>query len=298
MNHCYISIVLSMFYACSFAQTDNTSTDLILLESFERADLYTNGWWNKSGNDKGRISDQVSREGTKAARFEVELTDDGDYRSELAGTEESPAPRNYTIGEEYWYGVSIYPEKGMVTSPVSEIVLQFHSTPDNVPGETWSSGLNPPMALACNGERWQITVRGDDKSVTTKPHYLFEITDDLGPVQQGAWTDWVFNIKWNYDGNGFVRIWKNGKMVYNLVAPNTFNDQKGPYLKMGVYAFYLRRPERDSWKQSKEVGVTKRIYYHDAIRIADKRGNCATVSPADVTCEPVQKEMEVHWKNL
>lgn len=272
---------------------------VLMEENFEdKQDLYESNWWNRSGNDKALIQNLVSREGKNAARFEVELTEDGDFRSELALAQGNPSPRNYQIGQEYWYGCSIYPENGMVTSPVSEIVLQFHSTPDNVPGETWSSGLNPPIALACNGARWQLTVRGDDKQVTTKPEYLFETTADLGPAQQGQWTDWVFQIKWNYDGNGFVRVWKNGKMVYYLESPNTFNDQKGPYLKLGVYAYYLRRPGSDSWLKSRQAGLTQRVYYHDAIRIADQQGSCEMVSPSGCKCEPLNPDLKLNWKNI
>jgi len=295
------TLIFTIFFIALgyFSSQKEPTASVLLEENFEdKRDLYESNWWNRSGNDKALIQDLVSREGNKAARFEVELTEDGDFRSELAVAEGNPSPRHYQMGQEYWYGFSIYPEKNMVTSPVSEIVLQFHSTPDNIPGETWSSGLNPPIALACNGARWQLTVRGDDKQVTTKPDYLFETTADLGPAQQGQWTDWVFNIKWNYDGNGFLKIWKNGKMVYYLESPNTFNDKKGPYLKLGVYAFYLRRPGSDYWLKAKAAGVNQRIYCHDALRIVNSSGDCNQVSPADRDCESENAVLKINWKTI
>lgn len=272
---------------------------LLVEEGFEqKANLYENNWWGGSGNDKGCITDFVSREGKRAARFEVVSAEDGDFRSEITTAEKNPAAKNYTIGKEYWYGVSIMPDKNLTKSPFGEIVYQFHSTPDGVPGETWANGLNPPVALACDGENWTISVKGDEKPITDKSNYLFTTSANLGEVAKGQWTDWVFHIKWNYDGNGFVQIWKNGKMVYYLVGPNTYNDKVGPYLKMGVYAWYLKRPGTDPWKKAKEANVGNRVYYHDAVRIADENGSAQLVSPSGVICEPVQEKLKTVWTEI
>lgn len=279
--------------------TKLSSTKLILDEGFEqKSSLYEQNWWGGSGNDRGLITDFVSREGKRAARFEVVSADDGDFRSEITTAEKNPAAKNYTIGKEYWYGVSIMPDKNLTKSPFAEVVYQFHSTPDGVPGETWSNGLNPPVALYCDSETWSIQVKGDDKPVTDKSNYLFTTSANLGEVAKGQWTDWVFHIKWNYDGNGFVQIWKNGKMVFNLHGPNTYNDQVGPYLKMGVYAWYLKRPGTDPWKKAKEANVGNRVYYHDAVRIADENGSAQLVSPSGVICEPVQEKLKTVWTEI
>lgn len=276
-----------------------TSKNILVDESFELKDsLYQDNWWNGSGNDKGKITDTVMREGKRAARFEVDSSEDGDFRSEIATGQSNPAPKNYTIGNEYWYGVSIMPDKNLVKSPFGEIVFQFHSTPDGVPGETWASGLNPPVGLSCDGETWTFGVKGDDKPVTDKSNYMFSTNTSFGKVALGEWTDWVFHIKWNYDGNGFVQVWKNGKMVYNLSGPNTYNDQTGPYLKMGVYAWYLKRPGTETWKKAKETDIGKRVYYHDAIRIAGENGSAQLVSPKGVVCEPVQENMKQVWTDI
>jgi hypothetical protein len=287
-----------MLMGLAWFQPLHAGAQLVLEEGFEtRASLYDGDWWTRSGNDQGRISRDVAREGEASARFEVELTDDGDYRSELAAGKAHPCLKHFLIGEEYWYGISIRPDPALTASPYGEIVFQFHSTPDNVPGETWTTGLNPPIALSCDGNTWQLSVRGDDKEVTTRPHYLFSHLADLGAVEKGQWTDWVFHIKWNYDGNGFTRVWKNGEFVLNLNGPNCFNDQVGPYLKFGVYAWYLRSPEKETWKKSKAMGVKTRIYYHDVVRIADGRGSFAQVAPRGVNQHSNQLEA-LNWKAI
>lgn len=305
-------IVLTMFFliygfpakACAdlpdfYENPTSENTQLMVDEGFEqKASLYENNWWGGSGNDKGYITDLVSREGKRAARFEVVSAEDGDFRSEITTAEKNPAAKNYTIGKEYWYGVSIMPDKNLTKSPFAEVVFQFHSTPDGVPGETWANGLNPPVALYCDSETWSIQVKGDDKPVTDKANYLFTTSANLGEVARGEWTDWVFHIKWNYDGKGFVQVWQNGKMVFNLHSPNTYNDKVGPYLKMGVYAWYLKRPGTDPWKKAKEANVGNRVYYHDAIWIADENGSAQMVSPSGVVCEPVQEKLKTVWTEI
>jgi hypothetical protein len=255
------------------------NSSVSLDDGFERKDLYRDGWWNRSGNENGSIVSDVAREGKTSARFRVAHDVEGDYRSEISAGAGNPAARHSIIGEEYWYGVSIMPAAELKPTSTAEIVFQFHSDPDVHLGETWESGLNPPVALACDGEKWTLYVRGDDKPVTVKPNYSFNMPAvDLGKAVPGEWTDWVFNIKWNFDGKGHIRVWKNGKSVYSGEHPNCYNDRVGPYLKMGIYAFAMRA--KDLAKRPKNVG--DRIYYHDSVRIATGAGTPERVSPADV----------------
>lgn len=298
-NFFKLALNIAMLACFTMFSPVNAYCQLMLTEGFETHDSLTHlNWWKISGNAKGYINSVCSREGKKSARFEVQMSDRGDFRSEITTGENNPAPKNYTIGQEYWYGVSIMPDKNLKKSPFPEIVFQFHSTPDMVPGETWESGLNPPVALYCDGQKWSIQVKGDDREVTDKKNYRFSTEENLGRVGLGDWTDWVFHIKWNYNGDGFVRIWKNGKMVYNLTGPNTFNDKTGPYLKMGVYAWYLKKPGSDICQKANEAAVGNRVYYHDSIRIAGKNADANTVSPEGRMCEPVKKEMEINWENI
>jgi hypothetical protein len=261
------------------ARASGANAAVLLNDGFERTDLYQDKWWNRSGNENGAIVSEIAREGSASARFRVAHTVDGDYRSEISAGDGNPAERHATVGEECWYGVSIMPVAELKPTPMAEIVFQFHSSPDVHLGETWESGLNPPVALACDGTKWTLTVRGDDKPVTVKPNYSFKMpTVDLGAAEPGQWTDWVFNIKWNFDGNGHLRVWKNGKLAYSGKHPNCYNDKVGPYLKMGVYAFAMRT--KDKAKRPQNVG--DRVYYHDSVRIAKGAGGPERVSPPDV----------------
>ena len=74
-------------------------------------------------------------------------------------------------------------------------------------------------------------------------------------------------VKWNYedDGDGFLKIWKNGAKVTDMVGPTCFNDVGGPYLQMGIYARI-------------DIGQTVIIYY-DELRIGDSNSSYSEVAP-------------------
>ena len=54
-------------------------------------------------------------------------------------------------------------------------------------------------------------------------------------MERGAWTDWVFHVKWSYGPDGVLEVWKNSQKIVTKSGPNTFNDARGPYMKMGIY---------------------------------------------------------------
>ncbi len=55
--------------------------------------------------------------------------------------------------------------------------------------------------------------------------------------------------------------------------PNTFNDQQGPYFKMGIYK---------GWKDPNSQGnIDVRILYHDELRIGTADATYCDVAPGD-----------------
>lgn len=61
---------------------------------------------------------------------------------------------------------------------------------------------------------------------------------DVGPVVKGQWEDWVMNRDFSSGANGFVRLYKNGKLVAEYIGPNWKVDGKHsvePYMQMGLY---------------------------------------------------------------
>lgn len=261
------SLVLAvLFVISSSGEVWAEDVRLLVDEGFERGGLYHDGWWQRSGNHKGRVTEEFAREGRSAARFEVKLAEQNDYRCEITPTRDGPGPRAYPLEEEFWYGFSIMPAPGLRPSPRAEVVYQFHNTPD--PEDSHS--LNPCVALRSDGQQWLLDVRGDSKAITRSPvDYEYVSPDmDMGPVAVGEWTDWVMAIKWSPREDGRLRLWKNGELVYDGTHPNCYLDERGPYLKFGVYAWYLKEHRVEERRLAVEQEAGDRIYYYDSVRIA------------------------------
>lgn len=215
------------------------------------------------------------------------------YRSEVQ-PDGLPAPQFRDglfahIGGEYWYGMRIYLQPDWEADRRGEIIAQFHAVPDG--GE--HAGRNPPVALQIAQEsdgmgHLQLRVRGDDRPVVPgrgssygENRYQHSTEHDLGPVEAylGRWTEWAWHVKWNYDGNGFLQLYRDGELVVDRGGPNAFNDAVGgPYLKFGVY--------KPSWERAIDTGADTRLVLFDDVRIADASGSLASVTRHPPSPEP------------
>lgn len=176
------------------------------------------------------------------------------YRTEVS------IPGNAKFEEHYWYSFDLYLPKTHVTDNVWEIVAQWHAVPDFNLGEDWR---NPVLALLTTNGQWSINSIWDSKANTFesgKRTYDGQINWPLGTYEKGKWVNWVFHIKWSYDGDGLIEVWKDGKLVLSERGPNSFNDKLGPYFKFGIYK---------GWKINElSKGVKERTIFFDNIKIA------------------------------
>lgn len=205
----------------------------------------------------------LSRTGTYAMESSIEP---GEIRSEVEGPWA-------TVGGEYWYGFSIFlPEDFIINNETEwELLAQWHGYPDFDIGEDWRS---PVLALESDGGKWALMIRYDSKRNTFESgERVYDGVEeiDLGTYETGVWTDWVFHVKWSYESDGFLEVWKDGVKVLYREGPNAFNDAEGPYFKMGIY--------------SGDVPCT-RIVYHDEFRMADANSTYEDVAPKESSSEP------------
>lgn len=185
------------------------------------------------------------------------------------------------IGQDYWYGFSIFLPSDFVPSEDWEIVTQWHVDPDSAE----ERARNPPMTITTTDGRWGMRSSWDDNPITQKDangKWIYGGTNryDLGPYKTGVWTDWVVHVKWSYKADGVLEVWKDGvKVINQMNIPNCYNDNKGPYIKFGIYKGWTSgsRPE---------PGITKRILYHDEFRMAGANGSYDTVAPGQRIAKP------------
>jgi hypothetical protein len=235
---------------------------LIFSSDFEDGEL--TGW--KASGNAPTVTREVARAGRYAMKTSLDRYKDRDsYRTEVSGP-------GAEIGKEYWYGFSIFLPDDYVPDKIWEIVAQWHGVPDLKQGEQWR---NPVLALSTTAGRWGWVSRWDAKRNTFesgKRQYGGQREYDLGPYQRNVWTDWVVHVKWSYEEDGFLQVWKNGEKVIDQTGPNAFNDVQGPFFKMGLYKGW-QKPETPS------DAVTKRTLYHDEFRMAGPDGTYEDVAP-------------------
>ena len=200
------------------------------------------------------LSDSVARGGKYSGRFEVNLSDpqvSGSWRSELS--------LSCPTQNDLWYSFSEYlPSHGFQSDPNGEMIAQWHAYPDS--SEPW---MAPPLSLRTMSGRYNITVMADTPRISNGVTYSTSKTIDLGPVVNDVWVDWVWHIKWGYDGSGVVQVWQNGGSVLNYYGPVGFNDQKYPYFKIGIYKY--------SWKGATTIQIQKRILFADNVKESNQQ---------------------------
>ena len=235
------------------------SSDVIVYE--DNFNFYNTEHWRQSGNapyvENGFMVSELDRTMNTPYRTEWTLQGMADL-----GWKDTISPN---FGQTVWYAVSIYIPEDYIYDNDTEILMQWHGRPDN---ETHNEGYrNPNVALRIDYNQWELSILGDYRLVTVRPDpgYSRQSQVDMGDVAVGAWTHWTFKIKWGYDSDGDLDMYKNGELIYSETnRTNSFNDLKGaPYLKMGLYKW--------NWKDGRpETDVSYRKYYHDNLIIGNE----------------------------
>ena len=255
-------VLLTIFFVGPFITSSYAS--LTFEGDFETGDL---GYFDTNGIPP-TVTSSLSRAGTYAMESWIEP---GEIRSEVEGPWAN-------VGEEYWYGFSIFLPEDFIVNDNWEILAQWHGYPDFDIGEDWRC---PVMALLTSNPnytsswgKWTLNLRYDSKENTIvggKEVYEGENTFELGAWETGVWTDWVFHVRWSYESDGLLEIWKNGVKILYYKGPNAFNDAEGPYFKMGIYTADV---------------PCARIVYHDEFRMADANSTYEDVAPKESSSEP------------
>lgn len=253
---------------------------LVFSEDFEDADLSKWGkelapqYKDKKLTQPGKeiccqhsaaIVTSPTQSGDRVAKFTLYKND-----PEVATSRRSELRLNAVANRsEYWYGFSNYLPSSFVKDRSMEIVAQWNAKPDRNLGEDWRS---PQLYLKTENGRWKIVRRWDSKPLTTNNTPEDKETIDLGAYQTGVWNKWVFHVKWSYQSDGLVEVWKNGKLVLRKTGPNTYNDKVGPFQKFGIYKpDWKYRPHRSK--------IATRVIYYDNIRMGKANASYQDVAP-------------------
>ncbi len=194
--------------------------------------------------------------GKQSAKFELRRNDKDvreSKRSELAAHVEKSSGDN-------WYRFRMFIPNNWEIDPNSfEIITQWHGYPDLDKGETWRS---PPLYMAIKGDRIHIQTKWDSKKVTIKNTPEGESVLWEGKLNdlKGQWVNWTFRVKWSYLQDGIVEVWKDKEKIVHRIGANSYNDEKGVYLKIGIY--------KPDWKYHPQKSVVNyRMIYFDDVEV-------------------------------
>lgn len=206
------------------------------------------------------------RKGNKAVKFTVNEDDplvNNRTRSELKSDDIAP-------NSEQWYSFSVFIPSDYKQDADAENIAQWPSRPDTNLGEKWRK---QPLVLLTKKGKLYLERRWDPnpKTGTAKDKNALgpgggEEKIDLGSYPTGKWMDFVFHAKWSYKSDGFLEVWKDGKLVVSKKGPNTYNDKHGMFFKFGMY-----KPLWDS--------VNKRVIYYDEVKIGSASATYKDMAP-------------------
>jgi hypothetical protein len=90
-------------------------------------------------------------------------------------------------------------------------------------------------------------------------------TGALATISPGVWHRLVLHVKWRSDSSGFLRIYLDGKEVFNRNVPTTVNDDELFQFRVGLYAnswfdddhhMVGNQPFRQVWYDEIAIGTT------------------------------------------
>jgi len=213
------------------------------------------------------VSDEFPvRDGKYSLRVRGNYDDPWDPKPRV---ELSAHPHNFfEMHTEYWVGMSIYlpDDGGYEFDSQADVLMQVHGLNDDCD----AGGMGPMAAIRPQDGRWRWDVRWDPAACMGSTPAGQDMID-MGPQERGRWTDFVIRFVFSHEDDGITQVWLDGKLVVDRVGmPNHYNNERGPYLKIGFY--------KAGWLNNK-TDVTTRTVYFDAIRVYEGSDGYDIVNP-------------------
>lgn len=230
-------IAYSLAYYASNLETGTTE----FADGFESGDLSA---WRVGETEfccdaSATIVSAGAREGERALKVGLAPED-----PRVAGSKRAEVRlKAVGLGEERWYAFSLFVPDDWHPIPEAATVAQWHAVDDKLLGE---AGRAPPLRLVIKDDQWSIASHWDARRLSGIPFLRASPQDGAilwtAPLTRGAWTDWVFRVRWSHGEDGLVEIWKDGAPIAKRDGPNAYNDWLGPFFKLGIYIPHWNRP--------------------------------------------------------
>lgn len=175
-----------------------------------------------------------------------------------------PGLKPISYNKEYWIGFSLYFPKNFQPPSERGFWINFfdsHQVPD-----TNDFPINLVDTVSEPGTYFQFRIQGDSRKTT--PAYDNQIRKKFYrvlPPTTDRWHDFVLHFKFdnNPNNNPFFKCYINGELVINDSGINCTYDDKGPFLKFGLYGNVQNET----------------IVYYDEFRFGNSTSSYAEVAP-------------------
>jgi hypothetical protein len=162
-----------------------------------------------------------------------------------------------------WYGWSL--RVAQDTTKKRLIVSQIHHHQTHNRDKQWSK----TGSFIIRRDQGQFKLK---HGYQIRPRVRRDASKTLGKAEMGKWYDFVVQAKWTWRGDGFVKIWLDGKLVY---------DHKG-----SSYFDYGPRTTGPRWKAGAYGERAQAMVYVDEYRVGNDKATYADVDPAGKKPEP------------
>lgn len=201
----------------------------------------TNSWGSKQGSSNGTVtrSNEFARKGQWSYKHVLSNSVNDGWqwvKAELAWNFLPAGSPLGTVGDRtafyrqplgvQWFAASVLiPSYNKDFNTITSLLFNCKPVEDDYP---------TPCYLAMEQGRYWFYI--------TKINAAFQSLGttkiDCGPVVHDQWEDWVLHRNFTAAASGFVRLFKNGKLVAEYLGGNWKDDgkhSKEPYMQMGLY---------------------------------------------------------------
>ena len=240
-------------------------------EDFENPGFRENwDWIDTCGPNSIIRTDSVARAGRYALRIELNHDDSTEAGLNTTVLEKYALDRDTS---QYWWGFSNYLPADFAVDSVLDVFAYWY--PKN---EACELSVLSPVILDVVRNSWQLKISWSAKSMCDpqfRPENIQTKEFDLGPWEKSIWSDWLFHIHFSYQEDGYVQVWKNGKLLLDYRGPCLYKDADFVNFKIGIMKWTWNNRWRDSVEQSV---IRHRHYFIDNIRIGNRKASIADFS--------------------
>lgn len=275
LSSCWILLSTFLFLCLSnvtvFAQVFHKS-------DFDTGEFESFGWVRQGAKKVTIEKDSLTKPApvcsNDTAKFVINFNDSFNYRTQLALLK-GPASE-LKAGGEYWLGFSVFLPTSWKPDFAEDVIWDLHGVPDLAIGEGYR---RPILALRTVNDEWIMTYSKDSKS-NSGPQGSSVLEQEgrfkLGLFETGKWTKFVVHMKYSFNSDGFVKVYKNKNLVATKNNGIGYNDIVGPYLLIGLY----KRTWDLAQTWGKATNVSSRTLYFDEIKFGDANSSLDEVSPS------------------